>query len=202
MALLALGGLINFTAPERSWADEPVILQPNIEDHFRNGNYELSVGAGVLFSPFIATENRPTLDYELTEIQLGYMLSDVHGSYFWRGNLELAGSVFGGGIFEGRGNYVAGATAWLRYNIVPRTGRLVPFLQVGAGLTDTDLDRRIEGEDFNFNLNLGAGVRYFISCNCSVNLEYRYQHISNAGMSRPNLGVNADRPMLSLSYFF
>jgi hypothetical protein len=36
----------------------------------------------------------------------------------------------------------------------------------------------------------------------SVNLEYRYQHISNANLAHRNLGVNAHGPMLAVSFFF
>ena len=183
-------------------ASEPAPVQSPVENHFRSGGIEATAGEGIMFSPFVATLNRPTLNYELTEFQLGYMLTPVRGSCFWRGNVEVVGSAFGGPIVEGRGSYVAGATAWLRYNFVPHLKKFVPFVQAGAGLTTTDLDRRVEGQDFNFNLNLGVGVRYFVSPNWSVNLEYRYQHISNDNLSAHNLGVNAEGPMLSVSYYF
>lgn len=154
-----------------------------------------------MFSPFITHLGRPTLNYELTEIRLGYMLTDIHGSGFWRGNVELAGSVFGGPIINGQGSYVAGVTAWSRYNFVPSAGHFVPFVQAGVGVTSID-DHELVGQDFNFNLNLGAGARYFFSPNWSVNLEYRYQHISDANLTPHNVGVDAGGPMLSISHFF
>jgi opacity protein-like surface antigen len=176
--------------------------ETNADNPFQKGLFETSLGGGAMFSPFPVGLDRPTLDYTLTEAQLGYMLTDVSGPVFCRGNLEAVGGVFGGGIFEGDGNYVAGTTLWLRYNLVPRGSRFAPFLQAGAGLTETDLNRRLEGQSFNFNLNLGIGARYLFARNWSLNLEYRYQHISNANMSSHNQGVNADGPMLSVSYFF
>jgi opacity protein-like surface antigen len=201
LALLALGFLFNLTTLKMLRAEDAVAPQSPVENLFQSGLHEASGGAGVMFSPFIATRGRPTLNYELTEIQLGYMLTDVHGSYFWRGNVEVAGSGFGGPIINGQGSYVAGATAWLRYNFVPRAGHFVPFVQAGAGLTSTD-DRELVGQCFNFNLNLGAGVKYFFKPNWSVNLEYRYQHISDANLTPHNLGVNADGPMLGISHYF
>jgi hypothetical protein len=202
LVTLMLGFLLSSMAGESLRAGEPIVSPSPAEDCFRAGTLEGTADAGLLFSPFLATQNRPTLNYELTEVQLGYMLTPVHGSSFYRGNVELVGSIFDGWIVEGRGTYVAGATAWLRYNFVPRSAHLVPFVEAGAGVTSTDLDRRIEGQDFNFNLNLGIGARYFITRKWSVNLEYRYQHISNGNMSSRNLGVNADGPMLGVSYFF
>jgi len=200
--LLVLSLFLNLAALERLRARDPDILPSSVENHFQSGRFEISAGEGILFSPFIATAARPTLNYELTELQLGYMLTPVRGSSFWRGNVEVAAGAFGGPLVTGRGSYVAGATAWLRYNFVPHLRRLSPFVQAGAGVTSTDLDRRVEGQDFNFNLNLGVGARYFINPNWSVNLEYRYQHISDDNLSSRNLGVNADGPMLSVSYFF
>jgi opacity protein-like surface antigen len=202
LAIIWILGFLNLRTTGNLRAGELTVPDVSLENYFKPRAWEGTAGAGVLFSPFIAAQNRPTLDYEVTEIQLGYMLTRVRGASFWRGNVEALASVFGGGIVAGRGNYVAGATAWLRYNFVPRAGHLVPFAQAGAGVTTTDLDRRIEGENFNFNLNLGVGARYFVSPRWSVNLEYRYQHISNDDLSSRNLGVNAHGPMVSVSHFF
>jgi opacity protein-like surface antigen len=199
--LFALGFLFNLTALELLRAGDAVVPQSPVENLFQSGLYEASAGAGVMFSPFITHLGRPTLNYELTEIRLGYMLTDVRGSNFWRGNVEVAGSVFGGPIINGQGSYVAGATAWMRYNFVPGAGHFVPFVQAGAGLTSID-DRELVGQDFNFNLNLGAGARYFFRPDWSVNLEYRYQHISDANLTPHNLGVDAGGPMFSISHFF
>ncbi|HEY1662731.1 MAG TPA: acyloxyacyl hydrolase [Verrucomicrobiae bacterium] len=175
---------------------------PPLADNFQSGRFEASLGTGFFISPFINTAQRPTVDYMMTELQLGYMLTDVRGPGMLRGNLECAAAVFGDDIFRGRGNYISGTTFWLRYNFVPAAGRFVPYAQLGGGVTETDLDRRIEGRNFNFNLGLGVGVRCLLAPNWSANLEYRYQHISNAGTSYPNVGINADGPVISLSYFF
>jgi len=64
---------------------------------------------------------------------------------------------------------------WLRFNLVPQFWRIVPYAQAGAGVTFTDIDRKIVGQTFNFNLNLGAGFRWFFARNWSVNLEHRSQ---------------------------
>jgi opacity protein-like surface antigen len=170
---------------------------------FERGSYEAAFSSGALFSPFIATRHRPTIDYTLTGLQLGYMLGNVKGDGWWRGNFELAVEGFGSGIFDGPGSYIAGGTLWLRYNFVSaRSSPLVPYAQAGAGLVSTDIDRGIVGQPFNFNLDLGVGVRYLAGRNWSFSLEYRYQHISNANLGKRNLGLNADGPFLGVSYFF
>jgi opacity protein-like surface antigen len=179
---------------------EPVSF--TVGDLFTRGRYEASFTAGVLFSPVGKEENRPTVNYTVTGVQLGRMMGNVRGAGFWRGNLELALEGFGGWIYDGPGNYVGGATLWVRWNFVPEGWRVIPYIQGGAGVTTTDIDRNLVGQPFNFNLDLGAGLRYYVARRCSVNLEYRYQHISNADTGVRNVGVNSQGPILSISYFF
>ena len=157
------------------------------EGWFAHGRSEAAFTSGAFFSPFVATHKRPTLDYTITGLQFGYMLGDARGAGWWRGNFELAADTFGSAIFKGPGTYIAGETVWVKYNFLPQKPRgLVPYFQAGAGIVLTDIDRGIVGERFNFNLDLGIGARYFISRRCSLDLEYRYQHISNANLGRHN----------------
>jgi len=176
---------------------------PSLDGYFSSGRYEAGLTGGAFFSPFVATRGRPTINYSFTSVQLGYMLGDVKGDGWWRGNFEVAGEGFGSGIFDDPGTYIAGGTLWLRYNFVPRRSPgLVPFVEAGAGAVSTDIDRGIVGQPFNFNLDLGIGVRYFIARDWALNLEYRYQHISNANTGPNNLGINACGPFLGISHFF
>jgi lipid A 3-O-deacylase len=187
---LLIGKLVN--------AGEPL----GSEDLFTKGRYEAALTSGVLFSPFIATEGRPTINYTISEVQFGYMLGDTKGSGVFRGNFELLGEAFGSAIFVGPGDYIVGMTIWGRYNFVQPNWRLIPYIQAGAGLTATDIDRQIVGQAFNFNLDLGIGARYLISQKWALMLEYRYQHISNANSAQHNLGINANGPILGVSYLF
>jgi opacity protein-like surface antigen len=170
---------------------------------FEKGRFETALTGGAFFSPFPPCPNRPSIDYTFTSVQLGYMLGDAKGSGLLRGNFELAGEGFGSAVTKGDGSYIAGGTLWLRYNFVHSTSaRLVPFAEAGAGMVSTDLNREIVGQPFNFNLDLGLGTRYFIARNWALNLEYRYQHISNADTAKNNMGINACGPFLGISCFF
>jgi opacity protein-like surface antigen len=169
---------------------------------FENVRYEATLNNGVLFSPFLATGGRPTINYTITEVQVGYLLSEVKGHGWLRGNFELVGEGFGSAIFHGEGSFIAGVTFWLRYNFVPPGWRLVPYTQLGAGLTSTDITHKVVGQPFNFNLELGIGTRYLLSEHWGLNLEYRYQHISNADTGAHNIGINACGPIVGVSYLF
>jgi hypothetical protein len=184
-------------------ADETSVSSDlNPGDPFSAGQREFSVGGAVFFSPFIATKARPTINYAGALVQLGYMLNDPPETGPLRGNFEILGEGSALGIFTGDGNYIASTTLWLRYNIVPSQWKIVPYLQAGAGVSFTDIDRKIVGQTFNFNLDAAAGLRYFVKPDCSLNAEYRFQHISNADMAEHNIGINAQAAVLSVSWFF
>lgn len=172
----------------------------SLEDAFHGGRNELSLNTGVMFSPFISTAHRPTVDYVFGAVQYGFMLNDVAGSGPLRGNFELAPEAFGAGIYENTGHYIAGGTLYLRYNFVPRASRIVPYFQVGGGWTFMDIDHRYDGKNFNFNVDGSAGLRYFIKPRVSLNLEYRFQHISNANLWEHNIGLNSQGPVLGISW--
>jgi opacity protein-like surface antigen len=197
--LFALG---SFAAQALDNSPPAMRLEPYPASAFQQGEWELNLNGGALFSPFVDPARRHTVNYSYTAFQAGYMLNSPPSTGWLRGNFELLGEAFGGKIFQGQGEYLAGATAWLRYNIVPPDSRFVPYAQLGAGVLWTDVDRRIESEDFNLNGDIGVGCRYFLSPKCSVNLEFRYQHISNGGLSKTNVGINAAGPIFGISWFF
>jgi hypothetical protein len=200
-----LGGIFVFLAVlQPVWAsDSPSNSPSDWSQSFDKGTREFSAGVGIFISPFLALSGRPTENFAGPDFQIGYMLSSPeHDESQWRGNFEIAGELFGAGIFRGKGNYVASTTLWLRYNLIPPKSKLVPYLQIGAGVTLTDADQSSFGQVFNFNEGVAFGVRYFVRPDCSLNGEYRMLHISNAGMADRNLGINAQGAMLSASWYF
>jgi len=176
--------------------------ESRILDLFMAGKFDVRLNNGLLFSPYGEPASRPTINYTLTGLEFGYMLSDRREAGIFSGNLEASLEVFGSALFYGPGAYVTGFTLWGRYNFVPLGWRLIPYAQGGAGVTSTDIDHSIDGQMFNFNLNLAAGVRYLITEHWSVSLEYRYQHISNANLGSHNLGINSQGPVLGISFAF
>lgn len=173
-----------------------------LDNLFERGKYEISLSSGAMFSPIGADRNRPALNYTLSGLQLGWMLTDAHHSSWLSGNLEVAGELIGGAAFFGPGNYLAGVTAWARYNFVQSHWRIIPYVQGGAGIEAIDMDSELVGGRFAFNLDFAAGARYLVCRNWSINAECLYQHLSNATIYRHDVGINAIGPMLSVSYFF
>jgi lipid A 3-O-deacylase len=174
----------------------------SVEDNFHRGWHEATFGAGFLISNVVRADNRPNIDYTVIDASVGYMVWTPNSGGFFRGNLELAPEIFGAYVFHGPGNYVAGATLWLRYNFVQPGWKLVPYLEGGGGGTALDIPDKFDGKIFNFNLDAAIGLRYFVEPRCSVNVEYRFQHISNADLWSHNVGVNTTGPFVGVSFFF
>lgn len=198
--------LLALVAAAISVSAEPVaapgVSYDKVGDAFHKGAWEIGAGAAVMFSPFGATQSRPTHNYALAVGQLGYMLTDIKEWGPARGNFEVVGELFGGGVFVGRGNYVTGMTLWGRYNFVQPDWKWVPYAQIGAGFGATDIDKAVIGQVFQFNLDAAVGVRYFLRPNLALNAEYRYQHLSNANSGPKNVGINAQGALLGASWFF
>ena len=73
---------------------------------------------------------------------------------------------------------------------------------MGVGFSYTnwkDVADRELGSEFQFLLHSGAGIEYFLG-EGSVSLNYRFFHVSNAGIELPNIGLNAH--IFSLGFRF
>jgi len=86
----------------------------------------------------------------------------------------------------------------LRYD---RGQRLVPFVEGGEGVLYTDLRGEHLGTRFQFSSQAGFGLHWFIDRTTALTFSYRLRHISNAGISRVNTGLNTDFFAVGLSYF-
>jgi len=86
----------------------------------------------------------------------------------------------------------------LRYD---RGQALVPFVEGGEGLLYTDLRGERLGSRFQFSSQAGAGLHWLLDENLAVTAAYRLRHISDAGITRQNSGLNTDFYMIGVTYF-
>ena len=102
----------------------------------------------------------------------------------------LSEGILGNAIHPG--GRVTGETLLFRLDGPPRR-RVVPFLDLGAGVLNTTLHLRapeLNGR-VQFTPQAGLGVQYFFNPQRALVLEYRYMHMSNADLVPPNLGFNS-----------
>jgi len=82
------------------------------------------------------------------------------------------------------------------------TKNIQPYLKGGVGVVYMSQHTREQGSQYNFLPQIGAGFHYFISKNSAISLEYRYRHLSNAGIKKPNKGIDAKLALIGFSFFF
>ena len=83
----------------------------------------------------------------------------------------------------------------------------MPYFTAGAGGVYTDIPEGLPsgnaiGQSVEFNLQAIGGVRFLINSHWSVNAEAAYRHISNAGMSDPNYGIDQLGGNLGVGFSF
>ena len=168
---------------------------------FRKGAMEANVSVGIGPGSAILGSTA-THDIALAKLSLGRVVSNTRAEGRWyRGNWELLGEMFGGGQFEPNAAYLVGLTGVLRYNFVTST-RLVPFFDLGAGVSATDIGRPDLGSTFEFNTQIGGGLRWFFNAHAAITAQYRLLHLSNAGTAHPNGGVNTSMFYVGVSWIF
>ncbi|HSU86881.1 MAG TPA: acyloxyacyl hydrolase [Chthoniobacterales bacterium] len=188
--------------------EEPVAstLARETESNFSRGAKEFQNVSGAFFFFDTTQNNRPAIDFALDSLRLGIMLNDPWQAGPLSGNFELLGEIFGGGIFNGPGDVMAGATLVMRYNFVQPHARLVPYLQIGAGGVYTNIgeeeSRGLISLPVEFNLQGIVGARVMLNDRWSLVLEGAYRHISNAEIKKPNYGIDSGGGNVGLGFFF
>ena len=104
------------------------------------------------------------------------------GASHWRGDESPDGN---DSITE------VGVTPVFRLQPHAPSGGIRPYLELGIGahlFSARSLGDKEFGTALNFGSHLGAGVRF--GAREQFELDYRFQHLSNAGLEDPNLGIN------------
>lgn len=168
---------------------------------FQSSSQTIAIELGASYGvPILGGHLRP--DLALTSVSYGHMLGDLKGEGHWyQGNWELRVEVFGGSQISPEPDWVVGLAPHLRYDFVSGS-RWVPFFDVGAGVTGTAISAPDLSGTFEFNLQTGPGLHWFLRKDFAVTVEARYLHLSCAGLSSPNLGLNTILGLAGMTYFF
>jgi hypothetical protein len=80
--------------------------------------------------------------------------------------------------------------------------RIKPFIALSVGFLYFERDVPVPGSSrFNFTPELGLGLQYFLAPKSAITLGYKLQHISNAGISSRNPGVDFHLFYAGYSFF-
>ena len=78
----------------------------------------------------------------------------------------------------------------------------VGFIEGGPGIIYITQHIREQETQCNFASQIGAGIRYLLGEKWAVDGEYRFRHVSNAGIKHPNRGIDSHIFLLGFSLFF
>jgi len=177
----------------------------NFSDRFAKGNTtfggQLGMGYTVQIPPGRDRTDLsfawifPNWQYNLT----GIMAEDsfLRGALFWHveGGLSL--------LTHRDHEYLVNFSPLMaEYKFLSPKRRWAPTLLAGAGFSMTnwkDQAHKELGSEFEFLLHLGGGVEVFRKTG-SYSFNYRFFHVSNAGMQRPNIGLNTNVFSLGMSF--
>lgn len=163
----------------------------------KNAGFALGAGFGVE-----AFSSREEHDLALATGYFGWILTDVLAADHWyRGNFEILAEVVGGTQTNLDSRDVVGISAVIRYNFATG-GPWVPYVDSGLGVAYTDIGEPDLSSKFQFITQFGAGARYFFRQSTALIFQYRWFHLSNAGIEKPNYGTNTQMIYLGLDWFF
>jgi hypothetical protein len=79
--------------------------------------------------------------------------------------------------------------------------QFVPFIQGGIGVMYTSLQDGLElGGPFEFDEVVGAGLDLFCTKQFALSIQYRYRHMSNAGIEDDNRGLDTQYVLLGFDF--
>ena len=91
--------------------------------------------------------------------------------------------------------------AVVRYHFLA-LGRLVPYVEVGGGVGQTDLHVIEIDSNISFLLWGGIGASLFVTDAAAFYAGYRYEHNSNGNTRTPNRGWESHVGVFGVSYYF
>ena len=156
-------------------------------------------------------------------VRIGKILTEQHGSGWYRGNLEYAVDLIPVTILTGvpdRPNpavlclitmpncnrrtsnvYGAGFNPFIvKWNFTAGR-RISPYFELGGGLLFTNKDIPFGSSSVNFTPQATLGVNLFTRGWQAISFDLHYEHISNAGLASPNPGFNTVQGRIGYHWF-
>jgi opacity protein-like surface antigen len=167
------------------------------------GTQEIGLSAGYLFADCIKTKCKTKQSGPAFMPSWMMTMTDPIGGSWYQGQLSLGAELVYIQFQEPVLSHGVGFTPKIKYTFVA-PDRIRPYVEFAGGPFWNDLAGNIpeQHSQFNFILTAGLGISYFLTDQAAVNVGYRFQHISNAGTSSPNVGLNSSLPFAGFSFYF
>jgi hypothetical protein len=135
-------------------------------------------------------------------LRYGLILTKPHGPGFLRGQLEYAVEVVPAFVVVQKTNtaYGAGVNPFaFKWTMAPRSS-VMPYFEIGGGTLFTNTNVPEKTSQINFTSSGALGL-HFVGNRYTISTEVRFMHISNAGLSTPNPGINTIQFRLGFGRF-
>jgi hypothetical protein len=138
-------------------------------------------------------------------VRLGKVLTDDHGSGFLRGNFEWSADLIPVYYIwqpaPAQNAYAAGFNPVnLKWNFT-HCARTIPYLELGGGVLFSNHAVPLNTSHVNFLPHATLGFQFFNSDRRAFTAGIRYEHISNAGLTVPNPGINTVQFQVGMNWF-
>jgi lipid A 3-O-deacylase len=136
-------------------------------------------------------------------LRYGWILTRPYGPGFLKGRFEYAVDAVPAFLVFQPANTAYGAginPLNLKWNFATR-GSIVPYIELSGGTLFTSQDVPTGTDRVNFTSCAAIGA-HFLGERRNWSIELRYMHISNAGLTSPNPGINTVQVRLGVGKFF
>jgi Lipid A 3-O-deacylase (PagL) len=135
-------------------------------------------------------------------LRYGLILTAPHGPGFLRGRLEYAVDAVPVFIVFQKTNtaYGAGVNPFAFKWALDTHRSVVPYFEIGGGTLFTNTKVPEGTSRINFTTSGALGL-HFLRSKHNISAEVRFMHISNAGLSSPNPGINTIQFRLGFGLF-
>jgi lipid A 3-O-deacylase len=169
------------------------------QDRPEEGGHELQVWTGG--GPSVPGGTKDTSVWN-AGVRYGWILTAPHGPGFLNGRFELAVDAVPAFVVFQPANtaYGAGVNPVGFKWIFATRGKVAPFIELNGGVLFTTHD--VPAGTSTTNFTPGAAFGFYFFGDHAWSLDARYLHISNAGLTVPNPGVNTFEVRLGFGKFF
>jgi lipid A 3-O-deacylase len=136
-------------------------------------------------------------------LRYGWILTRPHGPGFLNGRFEYAVDAVPVFMIFQRYNTAYGAGVnplGLKWDFAAR-GRIEPYFELNGGTLFTSHEVPTGTSNVNFTSAAALGM-HLLGDKHAFSFEVRYMHISNAGLSSPNPGINTVQVRVGVGKFF
>jgi opacity protein-like surface antigen len=185
------------------WSAPLVSLAQDHPTRLPFGTQEIGLSAGYLLPHRLTTDHTTKQSGPALMPSWTIVLTDPIGKSWYAGQILLGAEIVYIEFQQPELTHGIGFTPKIKY-LFKGFHSVRPYIEFAGGPFYTDLGGRIpeESSRFNFILTAGGGLSWFVKPRMSLNVGYRFHHISNAGTSYPNIGLNSSLPFGGFSFYF